>query len=83
MWLCFERLEGLADDVVAAVVNGDNKSEFSLGSRTNGHPISYCHRIGGADAFETEVTFHATFHDIAFLGANHVAAPRVAHHNAV
>ena len=79
----FGEIRSFADDVVATIVDGNDISEFSLCSRTNGNTISHSNRIGGADAFQAKVTFHPAFHDVSFIGTHHIAASSVANDNAV
>ena len=66
-------VDTLADDIVTAVFNLRNQSR-PLIVRYYLYPIAHCHRIGTADALQTEIALNLTINQLAIVRSNGVPA---------
>ena len=60
-------VDTLANDVVAAILDSHNPSFL-----VNLHPVAHSHGIGGADAFQAEVTLYLTVKQLVIVRTNGV-----------
>ena len=66
------QVAGAADDVVATRHDGSDERSAIVGRKTDFHAVAHSHGVGGADAFDAEVTLDFAIHFAAAIEADHV-----------
>ena len=69
----FTEIRRLSDNIITPILNSRNKSRtFLIGD--NFHMITHSHRIGTADALQSEITLDFTFDKLAIVSFDGVPA---------